>query len=50
MLPESEEMMETMAELSQELHEWIKVNENVDPEIIAALQAIDAALGKDPEV
>jgi len=45
-LPEPEEIMEMVAELSQELHDWLEVNKNADPEVVAAIQTLDLALDK----
>lgn len=46
MLPEAEEIMEMLAELSQELHDWLEVNKNAEPEVVADIQTLDLALGK----
>ncbi len=46
MLPEPEEIMEMIAELSQELHDWLEVNKNADPEVVDAIQTLDLTLGK----
>jgi len=45
-LPEAEEIMEMIAELSQELHDWLEVNKNADPEVVDAIQTLDLTLGK----